>query len=63
MWHLHFVLEQKKKGGGSELADLSALSPVSVCRCWPLFVSGGVVHIRSWVFFVICSSSGGRWGK
>ena len=64
-WHLHFVLE-KKKGGGSELAHLGASLPVSVRRCWLSFVRGGVVRVRcvrSWAFFVICSCSGGRWGK
>ena len=65
-WHLHFVLEKKKWGGGSELAHLGVSSIVSICRCWSLVVRGGVVHVlcvRSWVFFVICGCSGGRWGE
>jgi len=57
------VREKKGGGGGGELADLCALSPVSVHRCWPSFVSGGVVRIPSWAFFVICRHLGGCWGK
>ena len=54
---------REKKDGGGELADLGASLPVSVHRCWPLFVSGGVIHIPSWAFFVVCGRSSGRWGE
>jgi len=39
MWHLHFVLEKKKAGGG-ELADLGTSSPVSI-RSWLWVVGDG----------------------
>jgi len=56
---------EKIRGGGSELADLNALLPVSVCRCWPSFMSQAVVgfgghllwfvggHICLWVVIFV----------
>ena len=58
-----FRVREKKGRGGGELADLGASSPVSVCRCWPSFVSGGVIRIPSWAFFVVCGRSSGCWGE
>jgi len=58
-----FCVREKKGRGGGELADLGVSLPVSVRRCWPSFVSGGVVRIPSWAFFVVCSCSSGRWGE
>jgi len=54
---------REKKGGGGELADLGVSLPVSIRRCWLSFVSGGVVRIPSWAFFIICSCSSGHWGE
>jgi len=56
-WHLHLVLE-KIRGGGSELADLDVLLPVSIRRCWPSFISQAVIgfggHLLSFVGGHLC---------
>jgi len=44
---------REKKRGGSELSHLGMSSPVSIHRCWPSFVSNGVLHVHSWVFFAV----------
>ena len=47
-----FCIRGLNRGGG-ELSHLSSSLLVSICRCWPSFVSGGVICVHFWVFFVI----------
>ena len=65
MWHLHFMLEKKKVGGGGELAHLGTSSPVSSAAILVVVGASDVAlpHCRWWVFFVICGCSGGHWGE
>jgi len=48
-------------GGGTHQGASSSL--VSICRCWPSFVSGGVVCVHFWVFFIIWGCAGGCCGS
>jgi len=50
-WHLDLLSENQ--WGGGELSHFGSSSPVSVCGCWPSFVSSGVVCVHSWAFFIV----------